>query len=136
MIILKIITDLLCGVLNAIGGWEFLPARRFIMPFVLGISTSIVTQVWWTGLLILPVMGALCLGYFSGSNWGRAFWLFLQAVVLGLGLALTGHIVWYFYLVYVIGAGVLGGIYKNWNQLLGDFISGIYLSSIIWLIHA
>ena len=132
MIFIKILVDIICGALNSWGGYDFLAARRFIMPVVLGVCSSIVCGVWWVGILCLPACGTLCLGYFSGQNWGRALWLFVQAIALSAGLLLTGHLVWYLFFVYIIIAGVLGGIYKNWKQPIGDLITGIYLSLFIW----
>ncbi len=96
---------------------------------------SLTTHIWWTGIFVLPVIGTLCLGYFSGNNWGRALWLFIQAVVIGLGCLLTGHLNWYFYIPYIIGAGVLGGLYKNWKQYIGDFIAGSYLGLIVLFVR-
>ena len=140
MIYTKIIVDLLCGVLNAIGGYCWHNARRYIMPILLGGEAGLIIwekkkKDWWAGLLILPVIGTLCLGYFSGKNWGRGLWLFLQTLVIGLGLTITGHIFWFIYIPYIVLAGVLGGIYKNWNQILGDAIAGVYLGSILFFIH-
>ncbi len=135
MIFIKIIADLGYGVLNALGGYHWIWARRFIMPFLIGLMVSLQTQIWWCGILVLPSMGTLCLGYFSGHNWGRALWLFVQSVSLSLGLLLFGHLYWYFFVPYIIGAGILGGLYKNWKQEIGDFITGCYLGIIILLIH-
>ena len=129
--ILRLIIEIICGVLNALGGGGFLWMRRYLMPFVVGITFALITHVWWCLLLPLPTIGTLCLGYFSGNNWGRALWLFVQAVVLGLGITLTGHVLWYFYLPYILGAGILGGLYKNWKQMYGDFITGCWLGLII-----
>ncbi len=135
MIAIKIIIDLCCGALDAWGGHSWHNARRFIMPALIAIAVSTITGVWWLGITILPVMGTLCLGYFSGENWGRALWLFTQAVVIGLGCSLLGHLSWYFYIPYIIGAGLLGGLYKNWKQIYGDFITGSYLGIIIFLVR-
>lgn len=136
MILEKIIVILACGALNSWGGFSWHDARRFIMPVVLAVTASFLTHIWWSGFLVLPVIGTLCLGYFSDKNWGRGLWLFLQAVMIGLGLTITGHIYWFIYVPYVIGAGILGGIYKNWWQPLGDFITGCYLGLIVlFIIH-
>lgn len=135
MIYFNIIGLLICGALNAIGGHSWHNARRFVMPILIAILISINIHIWWVGIISMPVIGTLCLGYFGGNNFGRALWLFLQAIVIGIGLLLTGHILWYFYLGYIIGAGVLGGIYKNWKQILGDSISGSYLAIIVFLVR-
>ena len=142
MIIPKIIIDLICGILNALGGYHWLFCRRYIMPFVISVETCLIEwqkkdKQWWEGLLILPVMGTLCLGYFfkkENNAWGRCLWFTLQALVIGTGCLLTGHIVWYFYIGYIIGSVVLGYIYKDWQQIIGDIVTGCYLGSIIFLI--
>lgn len=137
MILIKLLTDLTCGVLNSLGGFCWLPARRFIMPFVIGVSFFLITHIWWTLFLPLPAMGTLCLGYSKDGNSGRGLWLFIQAGALSLGITLTGHIFysWICFIPYVVLAGVLGGIYKNWPQTIGDLITGCYLGSILFLVR-
>ena len=139
---IKILVDLLCGVLNAIGGYSWHNARRYIMPVLLAGEAGVIAwekkkSDWWAGLLVLPVIGTLVLGYknFGTGNLSRALWLFLQAVVIGLGLTLTGHLSWFIYLPYIIGAGILGGLYRNWQQVLGDMVAGTYLGSVVYCIH-
>jgi hypothetical protein len=102
------------------------------MPVILGVISSISCHSWWVGVLCLPACGTLCLGYFSGENWGRALWLFVQAIALGLGLTLFHFLSWWLFIPYCVLSGVLGGIYKNWYQPVGDFITGFYLSLFIW----
>lgn len=142
MIFTKIITILCCGTLNAIGGAFWHNARRFIMPILLGGEDSLIIwenkkKDWWAGLLVIPVIGTLILGYkrFGEGNLSRALWLLVQAAVIGLGMTITGHILWLIYVPYIIGAGVLGGLYKNWWQPLGDFIAGSYLSMIVLFVR-
>jgi len=84
---------------------------------------------------VLPAIGTLCLGYFNGKNWGRALWLFVQAIALSTGLLIFHHLMWWIFIPYIIGAGILGGMYKNWPQVIGDAITGVYLSLFIWGIH-
>lgn len=134
-LLIKLFADILGGVLNALGGFHWLFCRRFILPFVIGVSASIVAHAWWLGIAVLPAMGTLCLGYPSGANWGRGFWLFIQAVAFGLGITALGHLTWFVFIPYAIGAGVLGGLYKNIEQVLGDFITGCYLSGIIFFVR-
>lgn len=134
MIFIKILTDLACGALNAWGGWKWHNARRFLMPSLLALTISFALHSWWLGLLVLPVIGSLCLGYFHFGNFGRGLWLFLQSVIIGLGLFLTGHLSWYFYLSYTVVSGVLGGSLVNLWQPLGDAIEGCWLGIILFMI--
>ena len=105
------------------------------MPVIIGISVSVVTQVWWAGLMALPVMGTLCIGYHDGKWLVRGLWMGLQAFVIGLGLFLTHFLVWYLFIPYVLVSAILGGTLYNIDQFIGDFIFGSYLGSIIFLLH-
>jgi hypothetical protein len=142
-ILYNILTNLICGGLDSWGGYNFIAARRFIMPSVLSLRVWMVTGQWWTMILIWPMMATLTLKYFNGDNAGRAEWVWLQAVVGGLGLTIAWHtvgghhihyLVWWVYVGYIALAGVLGGLYKNWKQWKGDLAVGAYLCSIPWLI--
>lgn len=134
-ILIKLVIDGSCGALNALGGGGFLWMRRYVMPIILGVGMAIITHTWWVAFLTWPAIGTLSLGYFSGANWGRGLWLFVQAIALSTGLMLTHHISLIMMIPYVIGAGLLGGLYKNWPQIIGDFITGCYLGLVIFLVY-
>jgi hypothetical protein len=134
-LLIKLIIDGVCGTLNALGGWHILFMRRYIMPCVIGVAVSYFSHTWWLGLCCLPAMGTLSLGYFGGKNSGRGLWLFLQAIALSSGCFFLHHLAWYAYVPYIIISGLLGGIYKNWMQIFGDLIAGIYLASFIFFIY-
>lgn len=135
---IKLIAIAVCGGLFSLGGFSFLAARRFIMPFILAIMVSTATNTWWTGLMVLPVIVTLSLGYknFGQHNFARALWLMVQAVVIGIGLTLTGHLNWFLFIPYCITAAVLAGILNNrLPQIFGDLIFGGILASVLLLIH-
>lgn len=132
---INIFIDVLAGTLNALGGYHWLFCRRFIMPVVIGVAVSIAAHTWWLGFICLGAMGTLCIGYSGRGNAWRAFWIFLQAVVLSVFVMLLGHLAWYFFAPYIVLGGVLGGLYRHWDQVIGDFVTGFYLSSFIWLVH-
>ena len=69
----------------------------------------------WFALTIILSMGTLVLGYkdFGEGNFARAVWLGIQALVIALRLTITGHIDWFIYIPYIIGAAVLAGILNN-----------------------
>lgn len=135
MIELKLVSIGLSGILFALGGGGFLFCRRYIMPVVIAVMASLATGVWWAGVMVLPVMGTLCIGY-SGGKWlKRGLWLGLQAFVIGLGLFLTHHIGWYFYAPYVAIAAILGGTLYLLEQMIGDCIFGCWLGVILILLH-
>lgn len=135
MIEFKLGMLVLCGVLNAMGGYHWLFCRRYMMPFFIGVAVSVSTVIWWTGFMVLPVMGTLCLGYFGSGFWGRGLWLALQAAMIGLGLLLTHHVAWFFYFPYVLIAGLLAGFLYDLEQLISDFIFGSWLGILLLLVH-
>jgi hypothetical protein len=133
--LIKICSDAICAALNAMGGYHWLWMRRFLMPITIGVIVSYITKTYWLGALCLPACGTLCIGYSGRGNAWRGFWLFLQAMALSLGLALLHHIAWMLFIPYVVIAGLLGGIYRNWPQILGDAVNGFFLSTVIWIVH-
>lgn len=138
MIFIKIILDLICGFLFSWGGKSFIEARRFIMPIIISCGVSISIHTWWIGLLILPVMGTLCLGYpkfISNQFFARGLWLALQAFIIGLGCLILGHLSWYFYIPYIVIAFLLCGFLYNIKQIIGDAIFGCWLGIIIFLVR-
>lgn len=139
--LLETISTFIDGILNALGGYHWLFERRYIMPVLFALISSIIIglhahtfKFWWVFFLPLPVIGTLTLPYINSKNSGRALWLFIQAIAMGLGLTLFHYISWFIFLGYIILAGILGGIYKNWKQVIGDFISGSYLGCLIFFI--
>lgn len=132
---IKVFSDFICALFFAIGGYDTLYFRRFLMPIVIAVAVSISVGVWWLGLTVLPVMGTLCLGYHDGKWLKRGAWMALQASVIGIGCVLTGHLSYLLYAIYVMGAFILGATLYTWEQLVGDFIFGGWLGAISWLIH-
>lgn len=135
MLAIKALIDMACGALNAWGGYSWHNARRFIMPCVIAAGVSIATGVWWLGLTILPAMGTLCLGYFGPKFWGRGLWLALQATVIGAGSLALGHLTWFLYAPYIVGALLLAGFLYSIEQVIGDAIFGCWLGAVVFLVH-
>lgn len=134
-LLIKLLIDGCCGVLDAWGGYSWHNARRYLMPLLIAISVSIITHVWWAGLMCLPAMGTLCIGYSKDGNFGRALWIGLQCFALSIGLLCFQHLAWYFFLPYILGGCVLGGLYRNWQQIIGDVVTGSWLGIIILLVR-
>jgi hypothetical protein len=136
-IVIILVVMFLGGLLDAIGGDDIIELRRYAMPALLSIGVGtlnyIFNPVWVSWLIciaIWPMMGTLTLKYMSGDNFGRAEWLFLQAVTGGIFITLISlffhcHILaWWLFIIYSIIAGIGGGTYKNVNQFKGDFWTG------------
>ena len=133
---LNLDTMVLCACLNALGGYHWLFCRRITMPLALGWCVSQTSGIWWLGLTCLPALGTMTEGYFGDSNDGRAWWLVTQAAALSIGVTVTGHLWWPWFIVFVAGSFFLGHNYKDMDQLEGDALVGAYLSLFIWGVHA
>lgn len=84
---------------------------------------------------MILAMITLSFGYANSGNFGRGLWFFANAFMLGIAIFLAHHIAWYLYVPYCVIAGFWGGIYKDWPQILGDFIVFSYLGTIVFLIN-
>lgn len=137
---IKIVVIMLSGGLFALGGYVAKYCRRFILPSILALTASI--EIFnkdknkaWQGLLLLPAMITVSLGYHDRGWVKRGSWLALQAFMVGLGLCITGHLVWWIYALYTIIAFVLGATLYNIKQLIGDTIFGCWVAIIILFIY-
>lgn len=139
----NLIILILCSALNALGGYSFKAARRYILPVVLGIGLSLATKTWWVGLMILPTMGLLSIGYGEKSflehifndAWARFVWFALVCLGVGTGLFLTGHLAWYWFFTYVVVNATLGITIRKYNQIITDLIFGAAIASIVFLVR-
>ena len=144
------IVMLFSGLLDALGGKHWLFCRRFIMPSLIGAGISAIVYsfypvwyAWLTIFAVLPMMGTLTLGYpDNGDNFGRALWLFIQAATAGVFLLAISYffhchlIAWWLYIAYTAICGIWGGIYKNWHQFFGDWVTGsLGLATIILWVY-
>lgn len=61
------------GILFAIGGTGWKPARRFVLPIVLGIIALFSGVIWWKCLVMaIGMVGAFCLPYGERTPyWGK-----------------------------------------------------------------
>ena len=130
-----IIIGMICKTLGEIVNHNF---HRFILPVCYAIAVSIVGHCWWLGLLVLPMIGTLCLGYKdfgSSDGFGRGMWLFLIGITAGLGPALTHHLSWFVFVPYCVICGIWGATTRGlWNVIISP-ISGLLLMSMIWFIR-
>lgn len=138
---MQIIIVLACSALFWWGGFSWHNARRFILPVVISSSLAFFSHSWW-GLTALASIGVFCLGYgekspmrhIFGNGWGRGAWGLLAAIALSVGLFLTGHIHWYFFVPYLALNFTLENALKNINQLIGDPIIGAGFASILFIV--
>lgn len=137
----KLIVIAVCAFLFWLGGFSWKPARRFIMPCILSVNLFFLTHCTYA-LSSLAAIGSFCLGYgdksplrhIFGDGWGRGVWGLLSALCLSIGLFLTGHIFWYFWLPYLVLNFTLENALKNIPQVIGDPIIGAGLACIVLLI--
>jgi len=142
--ILKLITLIVSAVLFWWGGYNWLPARRFIMPSVITVTTVIITHWWWALLLMLPPMSLfLSLGYgpksefyyLFGDGCGRGVWGLLVGIAASLGLCMAGHLQLYWFIPYLAVSFTLENLLKSLPQDEGDPIIGLGFASIMLLIR-
>lgn len=143
MIEIKLIIMAICGGLFFWGGFNFLVARRFIMPCVLTTSALLLTHFDWWALTMLICMATFSLGYglnsplrhVFGNGWGRGVWGLLGALALSLGLFLTGHVMVYYFVLYLAINFTLENALKDIPQPIGDPVIGLGFASILLFIH-
>ena len=137
----KLIIPVLCGLWFALGGYNRLVFRRWLMPIILTGAAYLLTHDLWV-LTMLSAGGALSLGYgdnspirhIFGNGWGRGVWGLLVALTLSLSLLLTGHLAWYWFALYLAMGFILENALKNIYQLTGDLIIGIGFGSLVLFI--
>lgn len=137
LLIVKLIVLGSCAGLKLIGElWQH-NAQRFIMPVIIAIGVCIVLHSWWIGLVVLPMIAPLCMGYSDygkSDGFDRAVWLLLICLAEGLGLALLHHLSWFYYVPWVIFAAIWGGVTRAWLNLVIAPISGLIIGSLIFLV--
>ncbi len=142
MIELKLAVIGICSALFWLGGFCWLPARRFIMPVILTGYTLWLTSSLFC-LTMLTCIGIFCLGYgeksplrhIFGNGWGRGIWGILAAICLSQSLFLTHHLSVWFLIPYLALNFTLENALKDINQKIGDPIIGAGFASIVLLIH-
>jgi hypothetical protein len=139
--IAQITTIIASGLFFAAGGKNFLMARREFVPAFIAADCFYTTHSLWC-LTQLSAILFLSLGYgvnskfrhIFGDCWGRGFWGLLVAIALSLGLFLTGHMAWYWFMAYLLIGFFFEPLFKNLQQVFGDIIIGAGFSSIVFLI--
>ncbi len=140
---IKIFIVILCAALFWLGGKCWLPARRFIMPFILCCAMIFSSHWCLWAISSLSCMGIFCLGYGEksplrhcfGNGWGRGVWGLLAALTLSFWGIYTGHLAWWFFVPYLALNFTLENALKDTNQSLGDPFIGAGFASIVLLIH-
>lgn len=130
------------GVLFSAGGYNFLFARRWMMPILLTLFAAYVTRDLWS-ITMLSACGSLSLGYGEkaplrhvfGDCWGRGIWGLLVAACLSTGLMIAGHLSVVNYIGYLVLGFFLEPIFKNLPQMYGDAIIGAGFGLIAFLMH-
>ncbi len=138
----KLIVIAICSFLFFLGGYCWLPARRFLLPSFLSLFACFLCHSFYE-LASLSVCGVFCLGYgekaplrhIFGNGWGRSVWGILAAICISLSMLLTGHLHWFLFVPYLILNFTLENALKNIPQVIGDPIIGASFASIVLLIR-
>lgn len=106
----------LSGTLFAIGGTGFKPARRFILPFILGLIAFLGGVLWWKCLIVWGgLTGAFCLPYGSKTP----YWLkFLVGITFILPTLALGFTIWQ---IITPIAFILMFFLSNWKNTANEF---------------
>ena len=139
---IELIAFLASGGLFYWGGQGFLLARRVLMPYLLMIVCLLATRDLWC-LTMMSAYGVETIGYGPsspfyhcfGNGWGRGAWGLLVAIALSLALFLTGHLVWYWFVAYLLAGFTLENAFKNLPVWIGDPIIGLGFGSIVLIIR-
>ena len=105
------------GILGAIGGTGFKPARRFILPFCLGVIALLGGAIWWKAIVLwLGLMIAFCLPYGSKTP----YWLkCLVAITFILPTIALGFTIWQ---IITPVAFILMFLLSNWKLTANEFV--------------
>lgn len=139
---IKLLIVVISGALFWWGGYNYLTARRIIMPAMLTFACLWLTKDLWC-LTMMASYGVETLGYGPkspfyhcfGNGWGRGVWGLLVAIALSLGAFLTGHLAWYWFAAYLAQGFTLENALKNLPQKYGDPIIGAAFGCIVLIIR-
>lgn len=133
MIWIKLAILLLCAYLNWQGGYNTLWCRRFLMPFILAVSCGFFSQWWWAiPAIFIPMAITLSL-----HNQNRGVWCSIVALSASFALLVTGHLAWYWFIVYCGGNFLIGWVGNNklkLPQVIIDPLTGGAIGSLVFFV--
>ena len=136
MIWIKILIVLLMAVLNYTRGKHWRPISMLAMTFIMGSYFAILYHTWW----LFIVVGGPMYGCLTLPDGNRGVWCSLVALGASIALLLTGHLAWYWFIVYCGGNFLLGWIankpkiWGKWsNQFTVDMITGAGFGALVFL---
>jgi hypothetical protein len=142
MIIVKIIVIIIAAALYWWGGYSWHNARRFILPLLLAGASCWFSHSFWAITMIVssPI---LTIGYgdksilkhIFGDAWARFVYLSLSALFLSAWMIFALHTNILLILGYIGLCGTLGITLRKINDLIGDFLFGIALALIVFIVR-
>ena len=138
---IHIVSIISSAIFMAVGGDNFLLARRELMPLIICSDAYYTTKSPWC-FLMLSACFILHLGYGDKSKfrhifsdtWGRGVWSFLVALCLSAPMFFTGHISLPYFIGYLVLGFFIEPLFKNLWQVAGDLIIGAGLASVVFII--
>lgn len=125
--IIRILIIAACSWLNYKGGKNWLPARRFIMPALIGTFWAIQTH-WWIFFAIGMPMGFLL----STGDGNRPLWCALGALGASIALMVTGSVAWWLGVPYIVLNAFIGWKVVSWKSC--DYFTGAGFASLVFLV--
>lgn len=130
-LILKLVILSSSAALNALGGYHWLWCRRFVMPAIIAGFIAWHLHIWWIFFaMYLPF--CVCL---SLHDHNRGAWCSIDAAGASFALLATGHLHWYWFVLYCGGAYFVGWLVNNklkLNQIPNDCATGAWLGSLVF----
>ena len=135
----KLLVVAMCMGLKLLGEIVNHDFQRFVLPPIYSLAVSYITGTWWLGLLTLPMIAPIDLGYKdygSKDSVARALWLFVICVVGSFSLAWLGYISWGFEIPFLICSGWVGTLDRNIWNVIGAPLNGLTIGLPILALHA
>ena len=142
-ILINLIVNVLCGLLKWVSERFWHNAQRFIMPLLIVFLISFNSHIWWLGLPSLIMIAGLLQGYgeksllykLLGDAGAQGMWMFLVCFLAGIFPASTNHLSLFFFIPWVIVAGIIGATCRAGNNNILAPLRGIIIGLIVWFIH-
>ena len=131
--LIRILFIAVIALLNYLRGYHYRIPCMSAMTIIMGLWFAITLHHWW----LFPLVGLPMYGCLSLHDQNRGVWCSLVALGTSLGLVLTGFLVWYLWLTYIITNYLIGWLTNNklkLPQLWEDIVTGVGFASLIFLI--
>ena len=121
--LIRIAILVILAYLNYLRGYHYRMPCMIAMSMLMGLYWAIYLHIWW----LFPLVGLPMFGCLTLHDHNRGVWCSLVALGASFGLLVTGHLHWYWFIVYCAGNFGLGYLMVNKlkaTQLWADLVTG------------